>query len=176
MAQVGARRHAFMLTLSTTKPIGFFPALRKINLTPHGGGAESYLIYPGENATVTMVLERQTMLCDPYIASYQIDIKYTRSVESMTFNAIETNALKFNYNNNYRYDQTTSNLGNSSFDTPEYKDWLNGLPAWNQKAMSRAFLDSISYNCDYQWYQAAHRNSRSRLELLGYTNLLTAPT
>jgi hypothetical protein len=160
MAQVGARRHAFMLTLSTTKPIGFFPALRKINLTPHGGGAESYLIYPGENATVTMVLERQTMLCDPYIASYQIDIKYTRSVESMTFNAIET----------------TSNLGNSSFDTPEYKDWLNGLPAWNQKAMSRAFLDSISYNCDYQWYQAAHRNSRSRLELLGYTNLLTAPT
>jgi hypothetical protein len=100
------------------------------------------------------------MQCEAYTAQYQADISYVRGIQHVTYTTSSEERLQFRHSGDFRWKAT----GNHTVpvDTQEYKDWKSQLPTWNHRANSRAILDAVGYNLDYQWLQYMERDSFER--------------
>ncbi|KAF3040370.1 hypothetical protein E8E11_000370 [Didymella keratinophila] len=82
-------------------------------------------LYPLYNETVTMVLERRTLTCEAYVASYRVNGNYTRSVRHVSFESSGREELRFGFDNSFWYNVTAHNNNTESNGARGYQDWLD---------------------------------------------------
>ncbi|KAJ8115503.1 hypothetical protein OPT61_g2868 [Boeremia exigua] len=143
-----------VFTLTKTRVVGYLPAPRwaERNCT---GTTCSGRPWPAYNATVTMVLEQQSMQCKAFVARYLVYMTYVRGIQNVEYRTYDTDRLQHEGSLAFGWN-VTKNVTMPS-DTKEYKAWESQIPPWKVKANVRALLDSVGSNLNYQYRQAYER-------------------
>jgi hypothetical protein len=152
----GFRTNRSVLQLSSIVPKGFFPGPRLLNKTCDADGNCGGYIYPPLDATLSIILERYTLECDAYTTAYTVDFGYERGIQHIKYTTGSVQQLEHIVDNDFTWNATEhTELPNT---TQEYLDWTSRLPLWEYKTNSRALIDSVGLNLDYQWYKKYTRD------------------
>jgi hypothetical protein len=146
-----------VFNLTQRRVVGYYPApiLLWRNCSEETQSCLSQSL-PDLDMPVTMVFEEQALQCEPYNTTYSVKISYIKGIQRIEYTTDNAERL------HHKYQIDSSWIGNGSStmptDTEEYKRWESQFPSWKEKANSRAILDSVGYNLEYQWSQAFSRN------------------
>lgn len=143
----------FELTYNKMK--GFYPALRMIEECDSGGNCTSK-VTPQANETVQILLDKQTMRCEAFVSTYDVNVSYSKGIQNITYTMSDAQSFEFGNNRGYLWEANSSSQ--IAVDTQAYKDYIALLPTWNYNVTSRAILDAVGYNLEYKWRQRMVRS------------------
>jgi hypothetical protein len=152
-----------VFNLTQRRVLGYYPAPISLwgscNNETHSC-VEHFL--PDLDMPVTMVFEEQTLQCKAYTTTYSVNISYIKGIQRIEYTTDNAEKMQHEYLLNFSWGED----GNSTMptDTEEYQRWQSKIPPWIQKSNSRAILDSVGYNLEYQWRQAFSRRYRNVTE------------
>jgi hypothetical protein len=106
-----------------------------------------------------MVFEQQTLQCEAYTTTYSVNISYIKGIQRIEYTTDNAERLQHEYNLIFSWN-TTGNFTMPT-ETEKYKKWESQVPLWKEKANSRAILDSVGYNLEYQWREAFFRSNEN---------------
>jgi hypothetical protein len=145
-----------LFNLTHSRVAGFYPAPRWLHQTCSDNGSCVGISYPTFNTSVTMVFEQKTLQCEAYTTTYSVNISYIKGIQRIEYTT--DNAEWFEHENKLSFSWNTTGNSTMPTDTERYKMWESQVPSWKEKANSRAILDSIGYNLEYQWSQTFSRS------------------
>jgi hypothetical protein len=118
---------------------------------------------PDFDMPVTMVFEEQTLQCKAYTTTYSVNISYIKGIQRIEYTTDNAERLQHEYMLRFSWIEN----GNPTMPTDteeEYKRWQSQVLSWMEKSNSRAILDSVGYNLEYQWSQAFSRDYNNMTE------------
>jgi hypothetical protein len=148
-----------VFSLTQRRVAGFYPAPIWLEHTCNESGSCIGLSYPFRNMSVTMVFEQQTLQCDAYTTIYSVNISYIKGIQRIEYTT--DNAERLQHDDNLIFSWNTTGNLTMPTETKIYKRWESKIPSWKEKANSRAILDSVGYNLEYQWGQAFFRGDEN---------------
>ena len=129
-----------ILELTSTNAVGYFPAPRKPNeecRECYGVDCCSDTVWPPLNTTVTALIEDWTMQCDASTVTYQVEVKYERGIQHVTYTTAAEKMLHLNQSKIFQARADGGEIARS--------------PAWYHQVNIRALLDSVGQNLQHQW-------------------------
>jgi hypothetical protein len=142
-----------VFNLTQRRVTGYYPApiLLWRNCSDDTNSCVSQYL-PDLDVAVTMVFEEQTLQCEAYTTTYSVNISYIKGIQGIQCTTDKIERFQHEYQPSFSWIQD----GNFTVptDTEEYKRWQSRFLSWKEKSNSRAILDSVGYNLEYQWSQA----------------------
>lgn len=148
----------FILTQS--RVVGYYPAPIWTPQTYFADGTYSFVTYPPDDMSVNIILEHRTLHCEAHTTTYSVNISYAKGIRRIEYTTGNTERFRHVQGLSFRWNATENRT--MPTDTEEYKEWESQVRLWKEKANSRAILDSVGYNLEYQWAEDLARGTDNK--------------